>query len=120
MFSFPKKEKTINTLEEASKEIEDLKSKLTELSLEVDKLKGEDLISLKKLGLVRYNPFNERGGDQSFSLAVLNKKNDGFVITSIYSQEGSRVFSKSIINGESQHQLSKEEIGAIDIAKQKI
>jgi hypothetical protein len=118
MFSFPKKEKAISTIEEASKEIEDLKGKLQELSLEIEKIKKEE--SLNKIGLVRYNPFNERGGDQSFSLAVLNNSNNGFVITSIYSQDKSRVFSKAITNGQSQYQLSKEEIEAISIAKQKI
>jgi len=119
MFSFSKKEKTINNLEEASKEIEDLRNKLASLSLEVDNIKKQGSLSLKKIGLVRYNPFNERGGDQSFSLAVLDDRNYGFVITSIFSQDKSRVFSKPIINGESQYQLSKEEIGAIDIAKKK-
>jgi hypothetical protein len=94
-----------------------LKKKIKELSLEMREIKKENSLFLKKIGLVRYNPFNERGGDQSFSLAILNKNDDGLVVTSIYSQEGSRVFSKSIIKGGSQYQLSKEEIEAIEISK---
>lgn len=74
--------------------------------------------SLHKFGMVRFNPFNDVGGDQSFAIAFLNGKDCGLVISSLYTREGTRVYSKSIVNGESEkHPLTDEEKQAIGIAK---
>lgn len=70
----------------------------------------------QKLGFVRYNPFGDVGGNQSFSIALLDDKNSGFVISSIHSREGTRVYSKTVSLGESQYNLSEEEKKAIKIA----
>jgi hypothetical protein len=75
--------------------------------------------SLTKVVLLRYNPFGDVGSNQSFSLCLLNKKNDGFVISSIHSREGTRVYSKPIKSGDSTYNLSKEEEQAIKLAKEK-
>lgn len=73
---------------------------------------------LHKFGMVRFNPFNDVGGDQSFAIAFLNGKDCGLVISSLYTREGTRIYSKSIINGESEkHPLTDEEKKAISIAK---
>lgn len=73
---------------------------------------------LHKIGTVRFNPFNDVGGDQSFAIAFLNGKDSGLVISSLYTREGTRVYSKSIINGESEkYPLTDEEKKAISIAK---
>jgi hypothetical protein len=63
--------------------------------------------------MVRYNPFNDTGGDQSFSLALLDLRDNGFVITSIHGREVDRIYAKQIDNGKSKHNLSAEEIEAI-------
>ena len=68
--------------------------------------------------MVRFNPFSDVGGDQSFSLALLDKRNNGIVITSLYAREGSRVFGKPIENGLSPHSLSEEEKEAIKKAQE--
>ena len=73
--------------------------------------------NLRKIGLVRYNPFSDAGGDQSFALALLNEKNDGLIISSLYGREMNRVYAKSIENGASQYQLTDEEKEAIQNAK---
>ena len=73
--------------------------------------------NLRKIGLVRYNPFSGAGGDQSFTLALLNEKNDGLVISSLYGREMNRVYAKPIANGASQYQLTDEEKEAIQNAK---
>lgn len=65
--------------------------------------------SFQKSAIVRYNPFKDTGGNQSFSLAILDLDNNGFVITSMHSRESSRVYSKAIIKGKSSHNLSAEE-----------
>lgn len=73
--------------------------------------------NLRKIGLVRYNPFSDAGGDQSFALALLNEKNDGLIISSLYGREMNRVYAKPIMNGVSQYQLTDEEKEAIQNAK---
>ncbi|PIP26572.1 MAG: hypothetical protein CO140_01690 [Candidatus Moranbacteria bacterium CG_4_9_14_3_um_filter_40_7] len=76
--------------------------------------------SLHKIGIVRFNPFNDIGGDQSFAIALLNGKNNGLVISSLYIKEGTRVFSKAIKAGKAEkHPLTKEEEKAIAIALSK-
>ena len=70
-----------------------------------------------KFALIRFNPFKDVGGDQSFSLALLNGKNDGITISSLFTREGAGIYSKSIINGVSEkHPLTEEEKEAIVLA----
>jgi len=56
------------------------------------------------------------GGDQSFSIALLDKQNSGVVITSLYTRDGNRVYAKPIENGTSEYTLSKEEKEALSRA----
>jgi hypothetical protein len=72
---------------------------------------------LSRVGFVRYNPFGDVGGNQSFSLCLLNSANTGFVMSSIHSREGTRVYAKTVVNGHSEYNLSDEELKAIQIAK---
>ena len=70
-----------------------------------------------KLGVVRFNPFKDVGGDQSFSVALLNGKSDGLTISSLFTREGSRVYTKTIAGGISEkHPLTEEEKEAIQLA----
>ena len=72
---------------------------------------------IHKTGVVRFNPFRDIGGDQSFSVALLDGKNNGLVISSLYSREGVRVYAKAISNGASEkYPLTQEEKHAISIA----
>ncbi len=72
---------------------------------------------IHKTGMVRFNPFRDIGGDQSFSLSLLDKDNNGIVISSLYSREGVRVYAKSIESGQSEkYPLTEEEKQAIAIA----
>jgi len=70
-------------------------------------------ISIQKVGVIRFNPFKDTGGDQSFAIALLNKENSGLVISSLYSREGTRVYTKPVEKGESSYHLSEEEKQAI-------
>lgn len=73
--------------------------------------------SLHRIGIIRFNPFKDVGGDQSFAIALLNGKNNGLVISSLYTKEGTRVYSKSIAGGKSEkYPLTEEEEEAIKIA----
>ncbi len=79
----------------------------------------EDVLphNISHVGLVRYNPFSDAGGDQSFALALLNDHGDGIVLSSLYGREMNRVYSKPIERGTSKYQLSDEEKQAIKNAK---
>lgn len=73
--------------------------------------------SVHKIGLVRFNPFQDIGGDQSFSAAFLDEFNDGIVISSLYSRDGMRVYAKAIQQGKSEkYPLTEEEVQAIQKA----
>lgn len=73
---------------------------------------------LHKVAVIRYNPFKDVGGDQSFAIAMLNGKNNGLTISSLYTREGTRVYAKAITAGESEkYPLTDEEKQAIKLAK---
>lgn len=70
----------------------------------------------QKMGLVKYDAFNQMGGQLSFSLALLDENNNGFIINSVHSMEGSYSYTKEIRRGESSITLGKEEAEALAIA----
>ena len=89
---------------------------ISSLEKETRFLRDEGLNYVQRMGLVRFNPFNETGGDHSFSLAVLNGKNSGFVITALHTRERTRVYLKSLKDGKTEYELSNEEKKAISKA----
>lgn len=82
-----------------------------------EKLDGEILENkkhLQKIGFNRYNPFTDTGGDQSFSISLLDENGDGVVISSLHSRENTRLYAKKVELGKVQNQaLSKEELQVI-------
>ncbi len=70
----------------------------------------------QKLGVVKYNAFDEMGGKLSFSLALLNRRNDGFILNAMHSREGCFTYIKEIVNGKSVTTLSEEEEEALEMA----
>ena len=74
---------------------------------------------VQKIGIVRYNAYQDVGSDLSFTLAMLDNKNNGVVLNGIYSRDMSNIYAKPIINGESKYTLSDEEKEALNIAKEK-
>lgn len=69
--------------------------------------------AVQHVGLVRYNPFGDTGGNQSFALALLDANADGIVLSSLHSRTATRVYVKAILNGRSDATLSEEEIAAL-------
>lgn len=69
--------------------------------------------SLQKTALVRFNPFKDTGGDQSFVLCILDHTDTGFVVTAIHSRDGTRIYTKDIVNGTAKLSLSMEEKKAL-------
>ena len=116
MFSFLKNNKEPKNSKDVLKVLGALKGEVKTISEELEKLKHECAWALQKTGVVRFNPFSGVGGDQSFSIVLLNKKDDGVVITSLYARGGSRIYAKPIQNGTSKYSLSREEKEAISQA----
>lgn len=75
-------------------------------------------ITFQKIGLVKYDAFHEMGGKLSFSLALLNEVNDGFVLNAVHSREGCYTYVKEIVGGNSIIVLADEEQEALDMAKE--
>jgi len=69
--------------------------------------------AFQRVGLVRYNPFEETGGNQSFALALLDAAGDGWVLSSLHARAGTRIYAKAIKGGRSELGLSTEETAAI-------
>ena len=69
--------------------------------------------SLGRIGLVRYNAFDDAGGNQSFALAIVDAAGDGFVVSSLHARAATRVYAKTITRGRSDVGLSDEEAGAL-------
>ena len=70
----------------------------------------------QKMGLVKYDAFNQMGGQLSFSLALLDENNNGFIINSVHSTEGCYSYTKEIKNGDCAISLGTEEAEALSIA----
>lgn len=66
-------------------------------------------LSLKKKALLRYNPFNEVGSNQSFSLCLLDSRNDGVIISGLYQRGITNMYLKEVLSGEAKNNLSEEE-----------
>jgi hypothetical protein len=89
---------------------------LDELSARSAVLEANGRRSVQRVGLVRFNPFEETGGNQSFALAMTDANGDGFVISSLHARAGTRLYAKSIAAGRSDAALSAEEAEALRLA----
>ena len=72
--------------------------------------------AIQRVGLVRFNPFNETGGDQSFAVALLDQQGNGVVISSLHNRAETRVYAKPVEGGQSSYTLSDEERQALSQA----
>ena len=114
---FKKAKREPKNLKEVLSCLKDLEKNISEIKKDLENLKLESQFFLKKVGIIRYNPFSDTGGNQSFSIALLDRNNSGIVITSLYTREGNRVYAKPIKEGKSHYSLSEEEKKAIERAK---
>ncbi len=81
-----------------------------------EKIKNNLTECIQKVGVIRFNPFGDVGGNQSFVIALLDNSLNGVIIQSLYSREGMRIYSRQIKEGKSEYVLSKEEEEAIKMA----
>ena len=83
---------------------------------QITKLNEDMQTVYTKLGVVKYDAFNEMGGKLSFALAMLDNSNNGYIINAMHSREGCYTYVKEIIKGESFITLGDEERQALSQA----
>jgi len=107
-------------IEDVFKKEAENSEKILALSTRCDGIEEKDVLHIQKIGLIRFNPFIETGGNQSFALSLLDGKNDGLVISSLHSRLQTRWYAKTVKNGVGEeHELSEEEKKVINQAIRK-
>lgn len=109
-------EHIVDRLAEHSEALASLGTRLDRFS---DRLQdhSESLAScIRKVGVVRFNAFDDVGGEQSFALVLLDARGNGVAVSSLYGRQESRLYAKAISGGEPERTLSDEERQALDKA----
>ncbi|OZV10822.1 hypothetical protein CIW83_18020 [Tissierella sp. P1] len=97
-------------------ELKDIRVDMNNIEENMKSIETKLAFAIQKVGFVRYNAFGDMGSDLSFSIALLDKFQNGFVLTSIYGREHTTSYAKPIKFGKSIYPLSVEEMQAIDRA----
>lgn len=87
------------------------------IELKINEIERNLFQCVQKVGIIRFNAFDNVGSDLSFAIALLDNNDSGVVISGIYARDSSSTYAKPITSGKSKYCLSAEEIQAIDIAK---
>lgn len=115
-----KKQSIVDILDNVLSHERDLRKDLEGVAREVERLSHDSQFYIQKIGLVRFNPFNDTGGDQSFILALVDGENSGVVVSGLHTRNGTRWYAKKVENGKGvEYQLSDDEIKAIRTATRK-
>lgn len=97
-------------LDDVLKSIGKTKEDIARLSVSYDTMEKQSLSHINRIGLLRFNPFKDTGGDQSFILSLTDSMESGVIISGLYSRSGTRWYAKKIKNGKAiEHELSEEE-----------
>jgi hypothetical protein len=99
-------------------ELQLAKKDIVKLTEQCDRIEKDGSLHIQKIGLLRFNPFKDTGGDQSFILSLVNAHDTGVVISGLYSRSGTRWYAKRVVDGQGyEHELSEDEKKAIQLAK---
>ena len=99
-----------------AKRTDELASRVDGTEALARELASSTRLALRKIGVVRFNPFQDSGGDQSFAIALLDQSGTGLIISSLHGRAETRLFAKQVTEGRSKHALSDEEQQAIRAA----
>ena len=114
------KETVVDILSEVLEKEQKLEKDFEGAKEQVKDLIFDSQLYIQRIGLVRFNPFNDTGGDQSFILALLNAEDSGVVISGLHTRNGTRWYAKKIEHGKGvEHELSEDELKAIKQAAKK-
>ena len=86
------------------------------IAQEIDNINNRLAKALQKIHTVRFNPFRDQGGNQSFATCLMDENGDGVVISSLYSRDKVSVYAKPLADGKSEYELSDEEKEVINKA----
>ena len=93
-----------------------IEAKYDEVLALTDDINARMITCVRKVGMVRYNPFNDMGGDHSFVIALLDENDDGIVISTLHAREASHTYAKQVVQGGSANELTEEEEEAVQLA----
>ena len=106
-----------DVIEDYYKQVKEVVDKNDMIEQKLNRFEGNLQLCIQKVGVVRYNAFDNVGSNLSFAIALLDAKDDGLIINGVYSRESSATYSKPIIGGQSKYTLSAEEMQALELAK---
>jgi hypothetical protein len=104
-------------LVDQNRQLTKINSEIKDLDESLTRLYKDNRSNIQKIGFVRFNPFENAGGNISFSLALLDADDEGVVISSLHGREGTRMYAKAVKSGISESKLTDEEMEAIKQAK---
>ncbi len=110
-------EEIVNCLTDQSNTVAGLENKLKDVVDRQTSLDRTLSSCVRKLGIVRFNAYDDVGGEQSFALVMLDDNNNGVAVSSLSGRQDTRVYAKRIVGGEGERALSDEERGAFDQAR---
>ena len=102
-----------NILDKIIKRQDESADAIGQVNQEIARIKADGVFHIQKIGLVRFNPFEETGGDHSFSLAIMDGEGTGIILTGLHTRERTRLYIKAVKNERCELQLSKEEESAL-------
>lgn len=97
--------------------IDEIDKRYKDIQQSIQKIEGQLSLCTQKVGIVRYNAFDDVGSNLSFAIALLDENDNGVVLNGVYSRDSSVTYGKPVENGKSKYPLSAEEIQAIDLAR---
>lgn len=111
-----KENELLKVLSRILKVQEENSASISAVEKEIKRIDWEARYHVQKVGIIRFNPFKEIGGDHSFSLALLDGEDSGVIVTCLHTRERTRVYMKAISKGKSELELSLEEKKALEKA----
>lgn len=95
-------------------EVKSLEKRVNSIEHAIEEIQKDGMHHVQRVGIVRFNPFSDTGGAQSFTIAILDGERSGIVMTSLYARMGNRWYVKAVVKGQGKDiELSKEELSAI-------
>lgn len=96
-----------------NKEFSNNTSEIKNIWLRLKQFEKDSKVNISRVGLSKYNPFKETGGNNSFSLVLLDSNKNGIIITSLHTRERTRLYIKEVASGKPKIELSEDEAKAL-------
>lgn len=97
--------------------VKEIVKKNSDIEKQMKIVEGKLQLCAQKIGVIRYNAFDNVGSNLSFAIAMLDSNDNGFIINGVYTRDSSTTYAKPVISGKAKYTLSAEEMQALDLAK---